>query len=127
MNKNNTSSRCIAGINSVLNALEKKNKINCLYIDKNKKSKRLESVIELAKSKNVVLHSVDKLKLDLMAVGSKHQGVVAEIDEQPHQSLTLEAILNRDNPLILVLDSIQDPHNLGACLRSAAAANVDAT
>ncbi len=123
---NKTSARHIAGINSVANALEKGTKISCLYIDKNKKSKRLDSLISQAKNKGVALQQLDKLQLDLMAIGSKHQGVVAELSELPHQSLRLEDILNRENPLILVLDAIQDPHNLGACLRSAAAANVDA-
>lgn len=124
--KSNTSNRYIAGINSVLSAMEKQTPISCLYIDQSKHSKRLERVIEQASSAQIPLHKVDKLKLDLMAIGSKHQGVVAELGQLTHQSLTLEEILNKDNPLILILDSIQDPHNLGACLRSAAAANVDA-
>ncbi len=72
------------------------------------------------------MEKVDKLTLDLLAIGSKHQGVVAEVAVLACDKLTLDDILTRDKPLILLLDSIQDPHNFGACLRSAAAAAADA-
>ena len=118
--------RYIAGINSINNALGEKSSILKLYIDTKKSSTRLENLIETAKHQGIGTERVEKLTLDLMVLGSKHQGAVAELGELPHDNLTLEEILNRKNPLILILDGIQDPHNLGACLRSAAAANVDA-
>lgn len=122
----NKSTRHIAGINSVNNAIEKNTPILRLYVDESKNSKRLIELQTAAKNKKIPIELTTKLSLDLMVVGSKHQGVIAELDRLEHDKLSLDDILARDNPLILILDSVQDPHNLGACLRSAAAANVDA-
>lgn len=124
--KNHTEKRYIAGINSINTALEKGTSLTQLLVDEKKQSKRIIALITQAKAHHIPVTTVDKLKLDLLVVGSKHQGVVAELGELTHDNLTLADILSRQNPLILVLDSIQDPHNLGACLRSAAAADVDA-
>ncbi len=118
--------RQIAGINSVITALENGTKVDVIYLDDKKDSKRINQVIELAKKRKIRIEKVDKLKLDLMVVGVKHQGVVANIDVLDSAKLSLEDVISKENPLILMLDGIQDPHNLGACLRSAAAAGVDA-
>lgn len=118
--------RHITGINSVNQALEQGTPITRIYIDAKKDSKRLSETLIRAQKQQIAIEKVDKLSLDLMVVGSKHQGIVAEIGALSHDKLTLDDILARENPLILILDSIQDPHNLGACLRSAAAAEVDA-
>lgn len=122
----NKQTRYIVGINSINNALEKNTPISRLYLDEKKQSKRLNELSEAASQKHISIEKTNKLALDLMVVGSKHQGVIAELGHLAHDKLTLDDILARDNPLILMLDSVQDPHNLGACLRSAAAANVDA-
>ncbi|PIE45492.1 MAG: 23S rRNA (guanosine(2251)-2'-O)-methyltransferase RlmB [Gammaproteobacteria bacterium] len=124
--KESTQSRLISGINSVDSAIRKGTAITRLYIDSKKNSQRLERLIEAAKKKSIRINRIDKLKLDLMVVGSKHQGVVAELSLSESHQANLDDILMRDKPLILILDGIQDPHNLGACLRSAAAAKVDA-
>ncbi len=118
--------RYIVGINSINNAIEKHTPITRLFVDEKKDSKRITALLTLAKQKNIYIEKISKIKLDLMVIGSKHQGVVAEVGALSHDKLTLDDILSRENPLILILDGIQDPHNLGACLRSAAAANVDA-
>jgi 23S rRNA (guanosine2251-2'-O)-methyltransferase len=71
---------------------------------------------------------IDKNKLDQLVKGEPHQGIVAEVilPQLPGQE-ALISFVNKlsSNPLILMLDSIQDPRNLGACLRSANAAGVD--
>lgn len=126
MKEKHSQIRHISGINSVDNALERQIPITKLLVDKQKNSKRLQALSDKAKQQNIVIEYVDKLHLDLTAVGSKHQGVIAELGRLSHEKTTLDDILARDNPLILILDGIQDPHNLGACLRSAAAAAVDA-
>ncbi len=118
--------RYIAGINSINNAIEKKIPITRLFVDEKKASKRISALLTLAKQRSVRIEKISKIKLDLMVIGSKHQGVVAEVGQLSQDKLTLDDILSRKNPLILILDGVQDPHNLGACLRSAAAANVDA-
>lgn len=118
--------RYIAGINSINNALEKKTPINRVFVDSQKNSKRINTLIETAKQQHIVIEKREKIQLDLLVIGSKHQGVIAELGELEQDNLTLDDILALENPLILILDGIQDPHNLGACLRSAAAADVDA-
>lgn len=122
--KNQT--RHIAGINAINQALDNGATIICLYADAQKNSKRLTELLARAQKHNITVEKVEKLTLDLMVVGSKHQGIIAEIGASAHDKLSLDDVLSRDKPLILLLDSIQDPHNFGACLRSAAAADVDA-
>ena len=83
----------------------------------------------LAQGAGVQVSAADEALLDRMAEGGRHQGVVAEIapragDPETQLEEALEAA--GESPLLLVLDGLQDPHNLGACLRSADAAGVAA-
>lgn len=118
--------RYIVGINSINSALEKHTPLKRLFVDEQKNSQRVLKLIEVAQKQHITIEKVSKISLDLMVIGSKHQGVVAELSQSLSNSKTLDDILAQENPLILILDGVQDPHNLGACLRSAAAANVDA-
>lgn len=90
---------------------------------------RLAEVRALAQRAGVQLSTVEEAQLDRLAAGERHQGVVAELlpragDPETQLEEALEAA--GDAPLLLVLDGVQDPHNLGACLRSADAAGVAA-
>jgi len=90
---------------------------------------RLAEVRALAQQAGVQVASVELAQLDRLAEGERHQGVVAEIvpwagDPETQLEEALEAA--GPVPLLLVLDGVQDPHNLGACLRSADAAGVAA-
>ena len=90
---------------------------------------RLAEVRELAHRAGVQVSAVDEATLDRLTAGERHQGVVAELlpraaDPETQLEEALEAA--GDAPLLLVLDGVQDPHNLGACLRSADAAGVAA-
>jgi len=83
----------------------------------------------LAQGAGIQVSAADEALLDRMAEGGRHQGVVAEIapragDPETQLEEALEAA--GESPLLLVLDGLQDPHNLGACLRSADAAGVAA-
>lgn len=119
------SKRLIVGINSVNQAMTRGQTISILHITDAKPSQRLQSLIEQAKSKNISVDFCPKYELDMLAPGAKHQGVVAEIQIDSAEETLLD-IAQREEVLILMLDGVQDPHNLGACLRSAAAAGVDA-
>ncbi len=90
---------------------------------------RLAEIRELAQRASVQVGAADDALLDKLAEGGRHQGVVAELlakagDPETQLEEALEAA--QGAPLLLVLDGVQDPHNLGACLRSADAAGVAA-
>jgi 23S rRNA (guanosine2251-2'-O)-methyltransferase len=90
---------------------------------------RLGEIRSLAQKAGVQVVTTDDATLDKLAEGGRHQGVVAEMtpragDPETQLEEALEAAVGP--PLLLVLDGVQDPHNLGACLRSADAAGVAA-
>ncbi|HLU18522.1 MAG TPA: 23S rRNA (guanosine(2251)-2'-O)-methyltransferase RlmB [Pusillimonas sp.] len=104
--------------------------IRQLYVEASRRDKRMQTLIEQARQANVRVHPVESARLDGLARGTKHQGVVAladantlatDIDE------VLDALEQKgEAPLLLLLDGVTDPHNLGACLRTADAAGVHA-
>lgn len=90
---------------------------------------RVQEVLALANQRGVIAHHVPRHTLDEMAPGARHQGVIARCMGLPsYHEGDLEALLAgvQGVPLLLVLDGVQDPHNLGACLRSADAAGAHA-
>jgi 23S rRNA (guanosine2251-2'-O)-methyltransferase len=89
---------------------------------------RLGALRALARQAGVPVADVDAAELDGLAGGGRHQGVAAELVPRASDPETLleEALEREGTPLLLVLDGVQDPHNLGACLRSADAAGVAA-
>ncbi|TGD75608.1 23S rRNA (guanosine(2251)-2'-O)-methyltransferase RlmB [Mangrovimicrobium sediminis] len=109
--------------------------IQRLLVQSGREDKRVSSLLELARDQGVAVERLPRRELDALA-GGRHQGVVAEVaavaGEASGDNLWDEAALLRHveaspSPvLLLVLDGVTDPHNLGACLRSADAAGVDA-
>jgi 23S rRNA (guanosine2251-2'-O)-methyltransferase len=98
-----------------------------LHIDQTRDDPRVRALLATAKASGVrIVHSAG-YRLDQMLPGAKHQGVACIVEGEA-QTLDLEDILDAlDEPaLILALDGVQDPHNLGACLRSADAMGVHA-
>ena len=119
----------IYGIHSVQAVLNRDStQIIELWIDTARKDKRIQSLMDKAKGLN--LHKVSRDDLDVLAGGGNHQGVIAHVAD--NKKLRSEDDLPRliqergDDTFLLILDGIQDPHNLGACLRSADGAGVDA-
>lgn len=116
----------IYGRNACLEALNT-GKVEELYIQKGNLKGSIEKVIGRAKNKNVIIKTVDKKTLDNMAKGEVHQGVIASISSFEYSSV--EDILNEaknreEDPFIVILDEIEDPHNLGAIIRSCETAGV---
>jgi len=105
-----------------------------LYVEYKSANPRVAALIELAKSQEIETQPANRARLTQMSGESRHQGIVAEVsrssvlDEGALRTLVENRLVNeQDGPLmLLVLDGIQDTHNLGACLRTADAAGVDA-
>ena len=97
-----------------------------LYVADNKKSKNLAALVAEAQARGVKVETVALYELEMMLPGVRHQGVAAVSEARGQAADWTDAIAGVEKPLLLLLDSIQDPHNLGACLRSAAAAGVHA-
>jgi len=119
----------IWGLHAVTAALRNDpENISRLLVDRGRRDKRLKEVLDLARQHQVKVEQVDVRQLEKEAGGDRHQGVVAHY--QAPEALgedALDDILEAAaQPLILVLDGVTDPHNLGACLRTADAAGVAA-
>lgn len=103
-----------------------------LLVDQRRRDQRLQGLLRQAKKCGVEVRKQSRRELDRIAAGTPHQGVVAEIVKEKQQRLydenwLIEWVEQVDHSLLLlVLDGVTDPHNLGACLRSAEAAGVDA-
>lgn len=104
-----------------------------LYISRDRRDERLARLQSLADSLDIEAQLVDPGRLHTLAQSDEHQGVVALVEVSADGSsgedfeTVLEASLKRARPpLFLLLDQIQDPHNLGACIRSADAFGADA-
>ncbi len=128
----------IFGIHAVDSLLRTRPRtVQRLWIQSGREDKRIRTLVELAQNQGVPVAREPKKDLDEMVDG-RHQGVVAEtLDDPRHGEVTapnlwseadlMRFVENEEGPLLLlVLDGVTDPHNLGACLRSADAAGVQA-
>lgn len=117
----------VAGRNAVMEVLKGSRSVNRLLVANGSSEGSMREIIALAKEKGINIQFYDRSKLDAMAPGIRHQGVLAQVP--PVQYAELEDILQiaRDRnepPFIVLLDELEDPHNLGAILRTADAAGV---
>jgi len=113
----------VIGRNPVCEALRAGRAINKIYLARGMKSAATADIVNLARGKQVPVQNVDKQFLDRMAPGTVHQGVIAQA--APYAYVELEDILaavKDADPLLVLLDEVTDPHNLGAVIRSADAA-----
>lgn len=117
----------IIGRNPVMEILKSEREINKLFVQKGDLKGSINKIIGLAKSKNIIIQEVDRNKLDQLSEGGVHQGVVALV--VPFKYSTVEEVLNlaeekNEKPFLIILDGIEDPHNLGAIIRTAECAGV---
>ena len=117
----------IEGRNAVLELLETGKDINKIFIANGEKHGSINKIISIAKERKIVIVEVDRAKLNQMAMSDNHQGVIAIVppfDYCEVEDILEEANKNQENPFILLLDGIEDPHNLGSVIRTAETAGV---
>ncbi len=112
----------VLGRNAVIEALKSDTTIEYLCVSKGDLEGSIKVVLSLAKDKNVVIKEVDRRKLNEMCGGANHQGVIAKVTPFKYSEVT--DIINRakrkgEDPFIVILDEIEDPHNLGSIIRTA--------
>lgn len=117
----------VVGRNPVLELLKSNKEIDKLYIIKGDSQGSIKKIIGMAKDKGIHIQEVDRIKLESLADGNVHQGVAALVSEFKYSSI--DEILHKaksmgQDPFVLVLDEIEDPHNLGAIIRTAECAGV---
>jgi 23S rRNA (guanosine2251-2'-O)-methyltransferase len=123
-------SETIFGLHAVQAALSRHpDQVSELWVDGQRQDKRMRQIIQLAQGASVSLHMCRREEIDELAPEAKHQGVVARVQQpKAFEEADLMALLDGLDvpPFLLILDGVTDPHNLGACLRSADAAGVQA-
>lgn len=117
----------IEGRNAVLELLNSSRDINKIFIQKGERHGSIHKILGVAKQQGVVVVEVEKSKLDLMSETKNHQGVIAVVP--PFNYCEIEDILENakqknEDPFIVLLDGIEDPHNLGSIIRTAETAGV---
>lgn len=117
----------IEGRNSVIELLESNRDINKIFIAKGEKHGSINKIIAMAKEKKIITVEIDKNKLSQMAQTSNAQGVIAIVPPYNYcevEDILQEAKIKSEEPFILILDGIEDPHNLGSIIRTAETAGV---
>ena len=117
----------VIGRHPAVAALKSKQAVNKVFLQVGLKADALKEVASLAKKKGVIVNQVPKAKLDLLADGQNHQGVVLAVAAYEYASLDdlfAKAQAKAEDPFFIILDGIEDPHNLGSIMRTADAAGV---
>lgn len=117
----------IEGRNSVLELLESGKDINKIFVTRGEKHGSINKILAIAKERKIIIVEKDKRQMDEMAQEENYQGVIAIVP--PFEYVEIEDILNtakerNEDPFVLILDGIEDPHNLGSIIRTAETAGV---
>ena len=117
----------VEGRNAVIELLESGRDINKIFVSNGEKNGSINKILAMAKERRVIVTEVNRKKLEEMAMSDSHQGVIAIVP--PYEYCDIDDILNcaksrNEDPFILILDGIEDPHNLGAIIRTAETAGV---
>lgn len=121
-------SEIIYGKNSVYEYLKSQDAGKKIILQNNHKKDKFKDILSLAKKKNIKVENLDKKDLDKLTDFGNHQGVVLEIEDYQYADLEeiLEIVSQKDDSILMILDEITDPHNLGAIIRTAEAGGLDA-
>lgn len=117
----------VEGRNAVLELLESGRDINKIFIQSGEKHGSINKIIAIAKEKKVIMKEIDKTKINQMAQTDNHQGVIAIVPPFEYcevDDILLEAKSRHEEPFVVILDGIEDVHNLGSIIRTAETAGV---
>ena len=120
-------SEMICGKNPVLEALRAGREINKIFIAEGVKKTGVNELLDLARERGVLVQFVPKKKVEQLANNDNHQGIVAAVaayDYAELEDIFSAAQAKGENPFILLLDELEDPHNLGSIMRTADAVGV---
>jgi len=124
------STKHIFGYHSVIAVLSHTPKhVTCIYLQNKKQDEHAQEILQLAQTHKVPVEYLSRDRLGEMVYHGNHQGIVVAVTRtSDYTEDDLELILDKTAtpPLLLILDGVQDPHNLGACLRTANAAGAHA-
>lgn len=112
----------IAGRNPVMEALKTGENLDTVFIEKGQTGGSMSKVIALAKQAGCPVKEVTSQKLDGMAGGTSHQGVVLSVSAAPYaevEDILAKAKTAGEKPFLIIADEVEDPHNLGAIIRTA--------
>jgi 23S rRNA (guanosine2251-2'-O)-methyltransferase len=131
MKEKNSSKEYIFGVHAVQAVLENRpESVLALWVQAGRDDTRLSQIVTLAGQAGVAVQSAARAQLDKMvAADTRHQGVIAQVKAAAAaREISLDDLVEQAGAdlLLLVLDGVQDPHNLGACLRTANAAGAQA-
>lgn len=117
----------VEGRNSVIELLESGRDINKIFVAKGEKHGSINKILALAKEHKVIVTEVERSKINSMSQTDNNQGVIAIVP--PFNYCEVDDILNfakekNEDPFIIILDGIEDPHNLGSIIRTAETAGV---
>lgn len=129
LKRSNTHQQQIFGLHSVTSFLQQSpQNLLQLFVQKGRVDKKIQTIQQLADQSGIKPQQMEKKKMDDWC-NANHQGVIAEIkvfDAVMDEDELIALVENKTDLLLLILDGVTDPHNLGACLRTADAAGVDA-
>lgn len=117
----------VEGRNAVIELLESGRDINKIFVSNGEKNGSINKILAMARERKVIVSEVNRAKLEQMACSDNHQGVIAIVP--PYEYCDIDDILEcakskKEDPFIIILDGIEDPHNLGAIIRTAETAGV---
>ena len=117
----------IEGRNSVLELLESGKDINKIFVTRGEKHGSINKILAIAKERKIIVVEKDKKQMEKIAQEENYQGVIAIVP--PFEYVEIEDILDyakekKEDPFVIILDGIEDPHNLGSIIRTAETAGV---
>ena len=113
----------ICGVHAVFEALSSERQpIERIHIAREAQSGKIREILDLARQRGVPVRKEERVVLDRLAHGEVHQGIIAISGEMAYADF--DVLFKNDKPLIVVLDGVEDPHNLGAVIRTAEACGV---